>query len=261
MDGREDASPPPRLVVLGCGPAEPTLGRMASGYALLAPGGEVLQLDCGPGTTRRWPEHGLGFERLVGLLLTHHHLDHCGDLPYLRFLRRFLPGSARSVLCAGPVGHRALWNGLSAAFGEHVADPEGAWSVRDLADGARLAVGPFEVEARAVQHIPGALGYRVYVGGRGVAFSGDSARCEALVDLCREADLALLECSHPAGRPSERHLSATDVAQVAIEARVASLAVTHVGTGCHGVDVARQIREAGYTGPLRLVRDGDVLDV
>lgn len=261
MGSRGEGRAPLRLVVLGSGPAEPMLGRMASGHALLAPGGAVLQIDCGPGTTRRWPEHGLGFERLAGLLLTHHHLDHCGDLPYLRFLRRLVPGPARPVLCAGPVGHRALWEGLSAAFGDHLEDPEGAWSLQDLADGARLSVGPFEVEARVVRHVPGALGYRVRVGGRCVAFSGDSAPCEALLDLCREADLALLECSHPAGRRSERHLSASDVAQVAAEAGVASLAVTHVGAGCRGVDVARQIRDAGYTGPLRLVRDGDVLDV
>ena len=247
-------------MVLGSGPAVPLGGRMASGYALVAPSGEVLQLECGPGSSRRWPEHGIGFHCLSGLLVTHRHLDHCAELPYLRFVRRLdEAGRARTVLVAGPAGHRTHWRALEALYGRDVAERSGEWDVRDLVDGDRLRVGPFDVWVREVRHVEGALGIRVDCGRRSLAFSGDSGPCDALVELCRGVDLALLECSHPAGRESERHLSAHTAAHIATRAGVRRLALTHLGPETRGHDVASQVRAEGYTGPLHLVRDGDVL--
>jgi ribonuclease BN (tRNA processing enzyme) len=108
-----------------------------------------------------------------------------------------------------------------------------------------------------VVHVPGAIGMRVRAGGRVLAFSGDSGPCEALVALCRGADLALLECSYPAGRETRKHLNAETAAQVAREAGVQRLVLTHFYPQCDGVDLAGQVRAAGYGGELFLAADGD----
>ncbi len=253
-----------RLGFLGTGTAIPSPHRGASGYVLEWEG-EVLLLECGPGSTRRWPSMGLDFARVGAVLCSHHHVDHCGDLAALLFGRNVADEVHEGLVFAGPPGHRALVRHLGEAFGAAVHHDD--LSVLEIADGDVRTLAGFAVEARAMAHprrdadeTP-ALGFRIERGGRRLAFSGDSGPCEALVELCRGVDLALLECSYPAGRESERHLNATTVAQVAAEAGVERLVLTHIYPEADQVDLAAQIREAGYEGELTLATDGLWLEV
>jgi ribonuclease BN (tRNA processing enzyme) len=251
-----------KLAILGSGTAIPHPRRGASGYAVIAPSGEVLLLECGPGSTRRWPSFGITFERVRAIAVTHHHVDHCCDLAAVMFGRNVIdPPVSTPLALLGPVGHRALIAGIEALYGTAVADAEGAREVDELADGDSRRVGSFTIEARAVLHVAGSLGLRVRCGDRTLAFSGDSGKCPELIEHCRGADLALLECSYPASRPTTKHLNARTAAEVAVEAGLARVALTHFYPQCDGVDVAREVREAGYRGDLVLAEDGLLLDV
>ncbi len=251
-----------KLAVLGSGTALPTLTRGASGYACLAPDGTALLLECGPGSTRRWPRHGITLETARAVLVSHHHVDHVCDLAAVLFARNVPePPVTTPLVLGGPVGHLAHLAALAALHGPAVMDRHGAVRGLELADGATLEIGPFRVEARTVRHVEGALGFRVQVDGRTLAFSGDSGPCEALVDLCRGADLALLECSYPASRASTGHLTTRTAAEVACAAGVARLALTHFYPQCDAVDREREVRAAGYGGWLHLAEDGDELAV
>lgn len=251
-----------RLAILGSGTAIPYPGRGASGYALLAEGGEVLLLECGPGSTRRWPAFGITFERVRAIVVTHHHVDHCCDLAAVLFGRNVSEPPVRTPLALlGPAGHRALVAGIEGLYGASVADPAGARETIELKDGDRRAIGPFAIAVREVRHVPGALGVRVTAGGRTLAFSGDSGPCPELVALCRGADLVLLECSYPAARTSSRHLSTRTAAEVARDAGVRRLILTHFYPACDETDVAAEVRAAGYDGELMLAQDGAVYEV
>lgn len=253
-----------RLGFLGTGTAIPSPHRGASGYVLEAEG-EVLLLECGPGSTRRWPAMGLDFARVGAVLCSHHHVDHCGDLAALLFGRNVAEEIHDGLVFAGPPGHRALVGHLGAAFGMAVEHED--LSVIELSDGDGLSLAGFAVEARAMAHprrnadeAP-ALGFRIERGGRRLAFSGDSGPCEALVELCRGVDVALLECSYPAGRESERHLNASTVAEVAGEAGVERLVLTHIYPQADRVDLAAEVRDAGFAGELTIATDGLWLEV
>lgn len=251
-----------RLAVLGSGTALPHPERGASGYACIADDGTALCLECGPGSTRRWPAAGLDFETVRGIVVTHHHVDHCGDVAAVLFARNVPdPPVSTPLLLGGPAGHAALLETLERAYGSAVADRGGGVEVLELGDGDEARCGPFHVAARVVRHSAGALGLRVTLGDRSLAFSGDSAPCDALVELCRGADLALLECSYPADRPSESHLNARTAAETAVVAGVQRLVLTHFYPQCDGVDLAAEARAAGYRGELHLARDGDRLEV
>lgn len=251
-----------KLAILGSGTAIPHPERGASGYACIAPDGAVLLLECGPGSTRRWPRHGIDFERVGAIVVTHHHVDHCGDLAAVLFGRNVPEPPIRTpLLLGGPRGHRQMLAGLEQAFGPPVTDRSGAIDVQELEHGNRLRNGPFTLEATEVRHSEGALGVRVRCGGRTLAFSGDSAPCESLETLCQGADLALLECSYPAERDSSSHLNARTAAETAVRAGVGRLVLTHFYPRCDGVDVASEVRAAGYAGELHLARDGDELAV
>jgi ribonuclease BN (tRNA processing enzyme) len=251
-----------KLAILGSGTAIPHPRRGASGYALIAPSGEVLLIECGPGSTRRWPAFGITFERVIGIVVTHHHVDHCADLAPVMFGRNVCePAVSAPLTLLGPRGHRALVGGLEELYGAGVADPAGTREVIELADGQRRVVGPFTVDAREVMHVGGALGVRVRCADRTLAFSGDSGKCPELVALCEGADLALLECSYPASRPTTKHLNSRTAAETAVEAAVSRLVLTHFYPQCDEVDLEAEVRAAGYAAELTLAADGMLLDV
>lgn len=251
-----------KLVVLGSGTAIPHPDRGASGYACVADDGTALCLECGPGSTRRWPAAGLDFESVCGIVVTHHHVDHCADLAAVMFGRNVPEPPVRTpLLLGGPGGHAALVETLVQAYGAPVADRSGSTQVLEMGDGDAASCGRLAIEVREVRHSAGALGVRVREGGRTLAFSGDSAPCDALVELCRGADLALLECSYPAERDSESHLNARTAAETATAAGVRRLVLTHFYPQCDDVDIEAQVRAAGYEGELHLARDLDTIVV
>ncbi|MFH1609464.1 MAG: MBL fold metallo-hydrolase, partial [Candidatus Bipolaricaulota bacterium] len=101
-----------------------------------------------------------------------------------------------------------------------------------LTDHQMVRIGEVEVLARRVEHwhsIRGrllspapALGYRITFRGETVAISGDTAPCPALVDLVRDADLALIEATlgedAPLDQRTHLHLTtkaARDLARLA----------------------------------------------
>jgi len=56
-------------------------------------------------------------------------------------------------------------------------------------------------------HTPESVGYRIELhDGRSIAVSGDTDYCESVVDLARDADLLVLECSFPKGKRSKATL-------------------------------------------------------
>ncbi len=253
-----------RLGFLGTGTAIPSPHRGASGYVLEADG-EVLLLECGPGSTRRWPAMGLDFARVGAVLCSHHHVDHCGDLAALLFGRNVAPAVHPGLVLAGPTGHRRLIERLTEAFGDGVTHDD--LEVVELDEGGALTLAGFSIEGHAMAHprrnadeAP-ALGFRVERGGRRLAFSGDSGPCDALVELCRGVDVALLECSYPAGRESGRHLNGETVAQVARNAEVRRLVLTHIYPEADQVDLRSEVRDAGYEGELTIATDGSWLEV
>ena len=249
-----------KLHVFGSGTAIPHPERGASGYALVAADGTACLIECGPGSTRRWPGAGVTFRSARAIFVTHLHVDHCCDLPAVLFGRALsLPDTPLALL--GPVGYGAHIEGIRALHAPWLSEGQELVEVVEMGDGDRATVGPFELETRCVLHPGAALGVRVRAGGVTFAFSGDSGPCEALVELSRGADLVMLECSYPAERVTRRHLNTQTAARVATDAGVERLVLTHFSAMCDGVDIEAEVRAAGYTGWLQLARDGDSIDV
>ena len=246
--------------MLGSGTAIPHPERGASGYALVAGDGSACLLECGPGSTRAWPGAGVSFATARAILVTHFHVDHCCDLAAVLFGRAVADATTPLALL-GPLGHRDHVAGLRALFSPWLDDPDGHVDVVEMWNGSVASVGPFAIETRHVLHAEHALGARVRADGRTLAFSGDSGPCDALVELCRGADLVLLECSYPAERETRKHLNAATAAEVAVEAGVDRLVLTHFYPECDGTDIEEQVRDAGYRGWLQLAKDGDSIDV
>jgi ribonuclease J len=154
-----------RIVALG-GISE--IGRNMTVYET---DGKLLIVDCGvlfpednqPGIDLILPDFSYIRERLndvVGLFLTHGHEDHIGAVPYLLRERGDIPiyGSPLTI---------AL---IAAKCKEHRISP----LTREVREGTREDVGPFELEFVAVNHsIPDALAVAIHTKAGTILHTGD----------------------------------------------------------------------------------------
>jgi ribonuclease BN (tRNA processing enzyme) len=219
---------------------------------LEADGSRVL-LDCGPGVlgrlreTAEWPD-------VDAIAITHFHLDHWGDLVPWVWGSFYLASN-------GPVAKPELWvQPGGAAFlsrlGESLGFPdmfERTFRLSEYAPDTPFRIGELSVTATRVPHYTlQTYAFRVQSNGAVLAYSGDSAPSQELVEAARDADLFVCEATLLRGEldgEPRGHLSLEE----AIEAFEAS--------GAKRLLVTHRPRELPTPEEYELAYDGLELDV
>jgi ribonuclease BN (tRNA processing enzyme) len=242
-----------KLTIVGCSGSYPGPDSAASCYLVEADGYHLV-LDMGNG--------GLGqLQRYTTLdapgavMLSHLHADHVIDLTSYYVVRRYHPkGPMGTLPVYGPHGsaHRMAraydlpYNpGMTHEF-DFVTYPEEAFEV-----------GPFTVRVAPVIHPVEAYAMRLEHNGKVLVYSGDTSPTPDLTALAKGADVFLCEAAFEEGKPNPEglHLTGKEAGDVATQAGVGSLVVTHVPPW-GDCDVAlREARDA-FTGPTELARPG-----
>jgi ribonuclease BN (tRNA processing enzyme) len=212
-----------KLTVVGCSPAWTNAAGAHSGYLVEAGSGRIL-LDCGPGVLSRlrvrepWP-------KLDAIVISHLHLDHCGDL--VPWLWGHLLGPAKGTpapdlwLPPGGLGRLTAF-----ASAERFAE---AFTLREYEDATTFDAAGLAVTPRRVVHYSEPTwGLRVEHGGTALAYSADSAPTPALVELARDADAFLCEASLTGPDLEPRgHMNADEARELAAAAGARRLLITH----------------------------------
>jgi len=255
-----------RYTLVGSGTCIPDAERGPAAHHFLCGDLSVL-CDLGSGTLRRMDGIGIPFGEIDVVAVTHRHQDHVADLLPLLFALRHTPGLDRRLplTLVGYEGLRSDLEGLARVYGDWVLEPGFPLAVVEAVDTPvelEREHGAVEIEARSVVHTPEAVGYRLTLraGGRDVvaAYTGDTEECPQAVDLARDADLLIAECSVADGMRVPGHLAPRAVGRIASEAAVSQLVVTHFYPSVLSLgwaEVDRRIREA-YVGPLEMGGDG-----
>lgn len=242
-------------------------GRACAGYLVEvrnATGQARLLFDAGFGSSvnlQRW----VRLDHLDAMFVTHRHPDHWFDLVSMLTALRLDPSLQLREpipLYAPADMHDELLRVLSPSAAEYLPH---LMALQPIEGSQQITVVPqtlapgLEISSFPMAHSVPAVGWRIAWERIRVAYTGDSAWCDGLVACAQGADLLLSEATwqgeaheHPAGG----HLTARQAGELAREAGVGQLVLTHIQAGLD-VDISVAQAAEHFDGPVTAASDGD----
>ena len=257
-----------RVTVLGSGTLLPDAERHSAAHHVSFGDASVL-LDCGSGTVHGLARHGIDWEALTHVAVTHYHPDHVGDLSALMFAlrgsasaRERAGGAAEAsrlgpLTLLGPPGFRTYLGRAASALGRHVLDPKRPLRVEELPPGAvfeDLEQG-FRLEAHPTPHTEESVAFRLTTDAGTVGYTGDTGPSEDVAAFLRGVGLLISECAWSERGTGPGHLAPEDVAELAHATRPELLVLTHVYPPVTPEEAVRRVL-VGYDGTVVAGRDG-----
>lgn len=238
-----------RLEFLGSGDAFGSGGRFNTCFRLERASGDVL-IDCGASSLIAMRQRGVDPNSIAIIVISHLHGDHFGGLPFFILDGQFYSRRTAPLTIVGPPGLEArLAQAMEVFFpGSSTATRRFETHVREITPGSAMDIDDVRVEAIEVKHACGAppLGVRLTLGGRTVAYSGDSEWTEALVEIGRDADLFIVEALSFARRIPQ-HLDYATFRANAQRIGAKRVLLTHLGPDMLG-SLADAAHAAAYDG-------------
>lgn len=243
-----------KVTILGSGTnIHPT--RAAAGYLCLSD--QPILLDFGPRTLSNLLQTGVDRHTIQHLLFTHYHADHFSD-----FIPFFFDAVCHSKFVTvrphlniyGPPGTKRLFQTMFRTF-PNFSDSPFPVTLKEVKN-RTFVIGETRVTPWPMTHSDQqiSLGYRLEYRGRSVAYSGDAMISPHLISLCRNVDLAILDCSFASSQPGGAHMHAEECGKVAREARVRRLVLSHFYQAADRSNVVTQARRF-FSGPILKGKD------
>jgi ribonuclease BN (tRNA processing enzyme) len=243
-----------RVTVLGSAGSYPAPGRACSSY-LVEEKGYRLLVDCGNGSLANLMQRA-PIDSIAAVVVTHRHVDHMADLVGLYHLIRFHGERTARVPVYAPPAVREVMEALLP--GDDVLHD--VCQFEPVHAGDQLSLGPLDVALFAADHSVETVALRLESEGARLAFSADSGPTPELARCAARADLFVCESTWTVpfeGRPAHLHLTARDAGELATQAGVGTLVLTHVaypGTGAQAVHESR----ASFAGTVVAAHDRQV---
>ncbi len=229
--------------------------RSAAGYLVVAD--EPFVIDMGRGTFRNLSKVQ-DRNRIGHMLFTHMHVDHYSD--FLPFMQNAIHESKergrKNLHIIGPPGAKDI-------FGKMLGFPglnEGKFktAIREVTNES-FRIGDARITPKEVRHVDKTycVGYRIEHKGKTLVYSGDSRMCGEVMELCRDADVAILDCSIPKDSTepmSQNHLGVTGCGLVAKKAHVKKLVLSHIYPACDRHDLVKECKEV-FDGNIIVAKD------
>jgi ribonuclease BN (tRNA processing enzyme) len=229
-----------KLHILGSGTCIPYERRGSSGYALRLSKSTIL-LDCGNGATWKLGRVGINYLELDHIFLSHLHPDHTSDLiPFLFATKYATPHKrVKPFYVWGGDGFKNFFSLLSKAYNDWIMPDK--LNIEEIKEG-EMSFDDFKIIARKTPHIDSSLAYRIESQGRSLVYSGDTDYSESLVEIAKDADLLIIECSMPDRFKVKGHLTPAEVSRIANESRAKRLLISHLYPISDELDVISAIR-------------------
>lgn len=210
--------------------------------------------DMGRGVAHRLVEQGLAQDDVEHVVLSHFHPDHLSDLvPYLHAAAwsRIDP-RRRDLHVHGPPGLETQLMRLLSLFGpDDLRRDHYRVHLHEVRDGT-VRMGGRELAFRPLPPA-GNHGLRFTASSstgseRTVVLTGDSDFHDAEVELLRDVDLAVIDSGH---------LEDDEIVELAVRSAAREIVCSHLYREIDAVGLGARARERGYSGRLRVGRDGE----
>jgi ribonuclease BN (tRNA processing enzyme) len=243
-----------RLTVLGSAGSFPGPDSACSCYLIDADGFRLL-LDFGTGSLSA-VQRFAGLHAIDAIVLSHLHLDHIFDACSYVVARRYAPeGPLPQIPVYAPAGAPER---LATAYGGPHGEPLDDVYVFHTLTAGTVQIGPFTLFAEQVNHPVETYGMRVGFGGRTLAYSADTAPCDALIRVAQDADVFLCEASYldDIDNPPGLHMTGREAGVYATKAGVGKLLLTHLVSAWGSEAMTFDAAASAYSGPIEIVRPG-----
>jgi ribonuclease BN (tRNA processing enzyme) len=246
-----------KLTIVGCGDAFGSGGRLQTCYHVQC-GASRFLIDCGATALIGLSRLKIDPNSIDTVVLSHLHGDHYAGLVWWLVYAQHVGKRSTPLTVVGPAGVEArLTAAAEALFPGAMSQPRRyRLSFAELSPAqptvmAGLSVTPFEVN-----HPSGAPSYalRFQLGGKVLAFSGDTEWVDGLFAVGAGADLYITECYQFDGEP-RYHMSWKGIEPKLQRMAPKRVMLTHMGEAM----LARRA-EVDYPGVV-LAEDGLVLDL
>jgi ribonuclease BN (tRNA processing enzyme) len=267
--------------VLGSGGPELQDKRASSSYLVWENGRARVLVDAGGGSALRFGESGAQMSDLDVILFSHFHVDHSGDFAAL-IKSSWFEDRKRPLAIYGPAGNEftpSTTEFVSDFFGNKgayrylsellVTGKDGSYKMQPHTvmgtPAPELAFQSGNLSASSARVIHGAfpaLAWRVEIGGKVIAFSGDTnGDGTGLPKVAANADLFIAHNAVPEGVTGvERnlHMPPSVIGEIASQAHVKKLILSHRMLRTLGKEdqTLSEIRKR-YSGPVEFANDLD----
>ena len=254
-----------RVTVAGSSCSVPRIDRACSAY-LVEDGDFAFSLDFGTGAFANMRKY-VDYDRLDAVVISHMHADHFLDLIPLRYAVRY--GSKRRANRLPiwmPPGGIAMLRSMTDAFANEGAGDflDEAFEMNEFDPSKPLPIGPGRLLFAETTHYITSFAIRYERNGTSITYSADTAPDKRVVELARNTDLFLCESTLLAGEDEiggyRGHSSAAEAAQMASDAGVRRLVLTHYAQDATPSDLEESARTI-YKGEIVVADDHSILEV
>jgi ribonuclease BN (tRNA processing enzyme) len=190
-----------------------------------------VALDFGASSLIALAQQGIEPNSIDAIVLTHLHGDHCGGVPFLLIDAMLSAKRTRPLTVAGPRDVQRRMNEIREALfpGSHVMTPRFNLSWLELVPGCPQEILDLVVTSYPARHTreTNPVSVRVEVGGRSIAYTGDTEWTEDVARAARGVDLFIAEC-YFYDKPVKWHLNYPDVVAHKAEVGARRLILTHM---------------------------------
>jgi len=243
-----------KYTVLGSGSCVPDSRKNSSG-GLLEINGILILVDCGTGVLHTIPGTGYDYKEIDVVCLTHLHLDHVNDFGALLFALSHDPECKRKkeLLIIAPKGFSQFYENLKRLYGDTL---ENSFDVviREMGN-EDFDYGDINIQTLQTFHTENSIGFRFTYKGKVVCISGDTGYNDNIIALCKNADLAVLECSFPQKLHEGIHLNPILISKILAKADVKKVLLTHLYPHTEDYPIIEYITRE-YDGDITIVQVG-----
>lgn len=238
-----------KVTVVGFWGGYPGKEEATSGYLFEKDGFQLL-VDCGSGVLSQVQRY-TSLESIDAIIISHYHHDHVADIGPMQFARHVQSFIMDGIQTLPIYGHQMNGEGFS-RLSYKTATKGMSYSLED-----HLKIGPFQINFIETQHPEPCVAMKISDGVHTIVYTADTSFFEALVSFTSDADCLIAECSlykDQDGAPMG-HMNSHDVGQLAKEAAVKELLITHLPHYGEHNQLIGQVEEI-YKGKVSLASSG-----